>query len=289
MSFISPLHLLDPASPEFNPRNCRSINDLVRFAHEKGMAEMFSLVGRQGRGLARARRLATELPLVMYVLDLEGGLDRQAQGARTIEPQFITSEPMRACWEGLSHPDVVWRQGLLHLDWEELDRVSAGLVSLKGARLASYAIISQDYLHLVLRFGYHFAVLDTLCSDNPEANYIAFRFKGGGGDFEHRLWRVTLIKTVLEWAGFTVKTRGDLLDARFDRQEARHILPRLTLLGLLQGKTCLLDMALAGEEQALTFAADFQKRYASYVGNLKNPGSSLCRRTAFNGHKNATS
>ena len=79
------------------------------------------------------------------------------------------------------------------------------------------------------------------------------------------MWRVTLIKTVLEWAGFTVKTRGDLLDARFDRQEARYLLPRLTLLGLLQGQTCLLDVALAGEEQALTFAANFQKRYASYV------------------------
>ena len=265
MSFISPLHLLDPASPEFTPQSCRSMNDLVRFAHEKGMAEMFSLVGRSGRGLARARRLATELPLVMYVLDLEGGLDSQAQAARTIEPQFITSEPMRACWAGLSHPDVVWRQGLLHLDWEELDRVSAGILSLKSARLASYAILSQNYLHLVLRFGYHFALLDTLCSDNPEANYIALRFKGGGGGFDQRLWRVQLVRLVLEWAGFTVKTRGDLLDARFDRQEARHLLPRLTLLGILQGKTCLLDIALASEEQALRFAADFQERYASYV------------------------
>jgi len=74
-----------------------------------------------------------------------------------------------------------------------------------------------------------------------------------------------LIKTVLAWAGFTVKTRGDLLDARFDRQEARHLLPRLTLLGILQGKTCLLDVALAGEEQALRFAADFQERYAGYI------------------------
>jgi pyruvate,water dikinase len=265
MSFISPLHLLDPESPEFTPQNCRSVNDLVRFAHEKGMAEMFSLVGRSGRGLARARRLDTELPLVMYILDLEGGLATQAQEAKTIEPQFITSEPMRACWAGLSHPDVVWRQGLLHVDWEELDRTSASLVSLKSARLASYAILSQDYLHLVLRFGYHFAVLDTLCSDNPEANYIAFRFKGGGGDFEQRLWRVQLIKTVLEWAGFTVKTRGDLLDARFDRHVARHLLPRLTLLGILQGKTCLLDVALAGEEEALSFAADFQERYARYI------------------------
>ncbi len=265
MRFISPLNLLDPASPEFTSRNCRSFNDLVRFAHEKGMAEMFSLVGRQGRGLARARRLDTELPLVMYVLDLEGGLDREAQDSKTIAPPNITSEPMRACWAGLSHPDVVWRQGLLHVDWEELDRISAGLVSFKSARLASYAIISQDYLHLILRFGYHFAVLDTLCGADPEANYLAFRFKGGGGDYQQRLWRVKLIKLVLEWAGFTVKTRGDLLDARFDRQPASRLLPRLTLLGILQGQTCLLDMALSGEEQVLQFVTNFQESYASYV------------------------
>ncbi|MBM4284078.1 MAG: pyruvate kinase [Deltaproteobacteria bacterium] len=265
MRFISPLHLLDPASPEFTPRNCRSLNDLVRFAHEKGMAEMFSLVGRQGRGLAKARRLETELPLVMYVLDLDGGLDQQSRKARTIAPQFITSEPMRACWAGLSHPDVVWRQGLLHLDWEELDRISAGLMSLKSARLASYAILAQDYLHLVLRFGYHFAVLDTLCSDNPEANYLAFRFKGGGGNFPQRLRRVQLIQMVLEWAGFTVKTRGDLLDARLARQAAGLLLPRLTLLGILQGQTCLLDISLTGEEQVSQFVRDFQERYAGYV------------------------
>jgi len=267
MSFISPLNLLDPASPEFNPKSCRSLNDLVRFAHEKGMAEMFSLVGRSGRGLAQARRLATDLPLVMYVLDLGGGLSPEAKEGKTIEPRLIVCEPLQAWWEGLSHPEVVWHKGLIHLDWEELDRVSAGLVNLRGKALASYAIVSESYLHLTLRFGYHFAVLDTLCSEEAEANYIAFRFKGGGGDFEQRLWRVLLVKAVLEWAGFTVKTRGDLLDARLERLDARHLLPRLTLLGLLHGKISLLDMALTSEDHAVSLAQDFQERYAKYVQN----------------------
>jgi len=267
MEFISPLNLTDPDSPDFAPQGCRSFHDLVRFVHEKGMAEMFSLVGRQGRGLAQARRLDSDLPLVMYVLDLEGGISPMAGSGKGVQPQFIISEPMQACWRGLSHPDVTWDKRLLHIDWEELDRVSAGLINLRSAALASYAIISKDYLHLVLRFGYHFAVLDTLASSDAEANYITFRFKGGGGAFENRLQRIELIKLILKWAGFTVHTRGDLLDARFQRREARQILSRLTLLGLLQGKTRLLDMALSSPEQVLQLAAAFRERYREYVAD----------------------
>jgi pyruvate,water dikinase len=265
MELVSPLHLLDSASPDFAPENCASVHDFVRFAHEKGMAEMFSLVGRGGRGLARARQLATDLPLTMYILDLEGGVSPEAAEQKTIEPQFITSPLMRACWEGLTHPEVLWRKGLVYLDWEEVDRVSAGILSFKSALLASYAVVAREYLHLVLRFGYHFAVLDALGGENPEANYIAFRFKGGGGNYENRLLRVELIKSILEWAGFTVKTRGDLLDARFDHRPDDQILARLTLLGILQGKTQLLDMALTGPDQVREMVDSFQASFGKYV------------------------
>jgi pyruvate,water dikinase len=272
MELVSPLHLLDPVSPDFSPENCTSMHDLVRFAHEKGMAEMFSLVGRGDRGLARARQLATNLPLTMYVLDLEGGVAPEATDKKTIDPQFITSLLMRACWEGLTHPEVTWHKGLVYLDWGEVDRVSAGIMSLKSALLASYAVVARDYLHLVLRFGYHFAVLDALGGENPEANYIAFRFKGGGGNYENRLRRVELIKLILEWAGFMVKTRGDLLDARFDRRPAELTLARLTLLGILQGKTLLLDMALDSEYQVQEMVDAFKASFGKYVAAAESSG-----------------
>ncbi|MFZ5452480.1 MAG: PEP/pyruvate-binding domain-containing protein [Thermodesulfobacteriota bacterium] len=265
MELVSPLHLLDPASPDFSPEKCASMHDLVRFAHEQGMAEMFSLVGRGGRGLARARELATDLPLTLYILDLEGGVAPEAAEQKTIEPRFIASPLMRACWEGLTHAEVNWHKGLAYLDWERLDRISAGIMSLKSVALASYAVIGQDYLHLVLRFGYHFAVLDSLAGENPEANYIAFRFKGGGGSYENRLLRVEFIKTILEWAGFIVKTRGDLIDARCDRRPATQILARLTLLGILHGKTQLLDMALADEGQVQELVQTFKVNFGRYL------------------------
>jgi len=265
MEYVSPLHLTDASSPAFSPRDCRSLHDLVRFSHEKGMLEMFSLTGRHGRGLARARLIDTDLPLVMYVLDLGGGISPEAGPGKTVSPRHIISEPMRACWDGLTHPGVVWRKGLLHIDWEELDRISSGLMSLRSPALASYAIVSKDYNHLILRFGYHFAIIDALCGDDPEANYITFRFKGGGGNYENRLRRIELIRIILEWAGFSVNTHGDLLDAGFHRREARLILSRLTLMGLLQGKTMLLDMALNNHEQVILQAKDFMRRYQEYV------------------------
>jgi pyruvate,water dikinase len=265
MQLVSPLHLTDPASADFAPQGCRSLHDFVRFVHEKATAEMFSLVGRSGRGLARARRLQSNLPLVMYVLDLEDGIAPEAGASKTVDPRFITCKAMQAFWEGLNHPDVVWQDGLRYMDWEEFDRLSAGIITARSRALASYVILSRNYLHLMLRLGYHFAILDAFCADDPETNYVAFRFKGGGGNFENRMLRLQYIKIILEWAGFAVQSRGDLLDARYERQEAGLILSRLTLLGLLQGKTCLLDISLTSPDQVISLGELFKKQYQHYV------------------------
>ena len=261
LNVISPLHLLDPQSPTFAPAQCRSFHDLIRFCHEMGMAEMFSLGGRRGQGLGRARPLATDLPLTIYVLELEPCITPSAGRDKSVRVQQIQCQPFQACWQGLTHPDVVWHRGLQYLDWERLDQISAGLMRLKSAGLASYALLAPDYLHLLLRFGYHLAVLDTLCGDRVEANYIAFRFKGGGGHYDNRLRRLRFIAAILLWAGFQVHTQGDLLEARFDRQPAATILARLKLWGLLQGKCQLLDMALADEADVAALVTSFQDRY----------------------------
>ena len=97
-----------------------------------------------------------------------------------------------------------------------------------------------------------------MAAPTPEANYINFRFKGGGGNYENRLLRVRLIERISSWAGFTVATRGDLLDAGFQRRPLAEILGRLTLLGILQGKCRLLDMALTEGAQIDEMVESFQ-------------------------------
>jgi len=273
MELVSPLTFTDPESPRFTPRFCRSVHDFVRFCHEKGMAEMFSLVSG-GRGMANARRLRTGLPMDFYLLDVEpggGGLRRdigrdigpQAVQTGDVEPADLTSAPMLALWQGLTHRDVAWAKGLRHLDWQAFDRVSAGVGVLGSKSLASYAVLSADYLHAMVRFGYHFAVVDALCSEHDEANYVALRFKGGGADFERRLLRLAFISEVLGRASFVSGTRGDLLDTRYSRQDARKCLQRIELIGILLGQTRLLDMAMADEAQVERMVEDFWKRYGS--------------------------
>lgn len=245
------LALTDPDSPDFTPEGCKSLHDVVRFCHEKGVAEMFSLVGKGGRGLASSRKLKTELPLVMYVLDLEDGLFAAARSKDEVVPEDIKSQPMWAFWWGLADPEVGWG-GMTHVDWEEMDRISAGIFSKDSRLLASYAVISADYLHCMLRFGYHFSILDSVCGSETNANYIHFRFKGGGGSFEQRLLRLDFLTGVLGRLGFEHTVKGDMLDARYQRKPEGDVQKRLAALGYLTAVTRLMDMGLKDASQVET-------------------------------------
>jgi len=261
------LNLTDPQAENFTPEGCRSMHDVVRFCHEKSVGEMFSLVDKKGRGMGAARRLKTQLPLVMYLLDLGEGLFPTAAEGKLVDAADIKSRPMWALWYGLSDSRVKWPNTLTHMDWEEFDKVSAGIFSFDSKLLASYGLISEDYLHLMIRFGYHFSVVDSICGPDEGANYINFRFKGGGAGFDQRLLRLLFIRRVLERYGFETTTRGDMLDAKAGRigeNETRRLLARL---GYLMAVTRLMDMRMDDEEQVEAeverFMAEAENRDAS--------------------------
>ena len=193
------------------------MHDVVRFCHEKSVAEMFSLVDKKGRGMGSSKRLKTHLPLVMYLLDLGDGFFPNAADGKLVEAADIKSRPMWALWYGLSDARVQWPNTLTHMDWEEFDKMAGGIFSFDSKLLASYGLISEDYLHLMIRFGYHFSVVDTMCGSDEGANYINFRFKGGGAGFDQRLLRLDFIRRVLDSYGFETSTRGDMIDAKVAR------------------------------------------------------------------------
>ncbi len=269
------LRLTDPEAPDFAPEGCASLHDLVRFCHENAVAEMVGLAGqdteadRPGRGLGKAKRLRSGLPLALYLLDLGGGFAPPAGStakygaeggpshAGSVLPEQIASVPMQALWQGLANSGEVWQDTGFSCDWQEFDRISAGIFRKDSRLLASYALLSADYLHLLVRFGYHFAVLDSLCGERAEANYIGFRFKGGGGLPEQRRLRIVFIARVLTGCGFTVRVRGDMLDARLPRAEEGAVRRALVMLGRLLVRTQRLDLGLTCEAQAERLAGDF--------------------------------
>ncbi len=258
VSFISPLRLLDPQAPNFVPEECQSLHDIIRFLHEKAVSEMFSLGDKWGRAAKGARRLVSNLPLSLFVVDVGGGLSEEAKNKNEIVMEEVISIPLRALWQGLTHPSVKWSE-ISHFDWKEFDNIAlAGGVSKKSSKsLATYAVISRDYLNLSVKFGYHFVIVDTICGENPQQNYISFRFAGGGGLPHQRGLRLLFLSEILNRLGFKVVTKGDLLDAQFQGHAQSATEKRLAELGRLIGATRLLDMYLKSEEDVRAFIDDF--------------------------------
>jgi pyruvate,water dikinase len=259
LDYITPLHLLDPSAPEFRPQSCRSLHDIIRYCHEKAVQIMFGLGGISGNTATHCRKLATDLPLDIYLLDVGGAFAGNQSDA--ISPQTLHAAPFLALWQGLSHPGVDWHNHL-HFDWKGFsDMTMSGGVSLGVSKeFASYAVVSPDYLNLNMRFGFHFALLDCLCGAASRANYCQLRFAGGGGDYQGKVVRITLLQRILERLDFEVRIRGDLLDARLMGLPAMALTVVLIQVGRLLGVTKLLDMTLRTEDVDSFVEQFFQER-----------------------------
>jgi len=256
--FVSPLKLVDPTSKSFKPEACRSLHDIIRFSHEKAVQEMFSMGDRKGGRKKGAKKLLSKIPMLFYVLDVGGGIDQNLTGEKGVRMEAIISAPMKAVFSGLTHPDIHWSE-FTHFDWEEYDKIvmSGGIISAESARFGSYAVLSNDYLNLNLRFGYHFVILDTICGDKIDENYILFRFSGGGGDAYGKSLRAGFIGGVLERLGFMVDIKGDLVDGQFKEGNHKVICEKLDMVGRLLGATRLMDMYLKDASLVESFVDDF--------------------------------
>lgn len=250
LPFLAALHLRDPNADDFSIQGCKSLHDIVRFGHESGVREMFSLVGRRGLNRFGAKRLESGLPLVLHVLDVGQGLIPEARGAKVVRVDQIQSRPLLGLWAGLSAPAVQWDPNILHYDWDAYYKSTSTFTAVeKSTQFSSYAILARDYVHAMLRFGYHFAVVDAVVCTNVEHNYLQFSFKGGGGNDVQRQHRLQIIASILEHFDFRSRLRADMLEAWFERQDQDACNKNLQVLGFVLGKTVLLDMRLENPQE----------------------------------------
>ncbi len=258
INFVSPLRLTDPQAPSFVAEGVRSLHDIIRFSHEKAVQEMFHMGEKRVRKVGGSRKLISQIPMIFYVFDVGGGLKEDLTDKQTVTINEVESVPMMEVFRGLSHPDIQWSD-FTHFNWEEYDRIvmSGGIISPESAMLASYAIISRNYLNLNLRFGYHFVILDSICQENAEDNYIMFRFSGGGTKFENRALRADFLTRVLERLGFDVDKKGDLVDGQLGHEDEKAIRQKLDIIGRLLGATRLMDMYLKDHTMVERFVEEF--------------------------------
>jgi pyruvate,water dikinase len=132
-------------------------------------------------------------------------------------------------------------------------------MSLDSKALASYVLVSPVYLNLNMRFGYHFAMVDVMCTPRSGSNHILFRYKGGGADYENRRRRVEFLGQVLAAHGFEVSITGDLIDAGLKRPPRKTLLEKMEIVGALLGSTRMLDMSFSDDGAITAFTNRFMK------------------------------
>jgi pyruvate,water dikinase len=250
---VATLTLTDPDAPEFSAAGCRSLHDILHFAHDRAVA---ALAGLRGTDLAAepARRLTLPVPLDLRLLDIGGAL---APGGTDLAA--VRSRPLAAFLAGLLTPGM-WDAAPARLGLG--DMLGAMTKPLPDAT-GNLAIAARNYCNVSLRLGWHFTVVDAYLDRNPEKNAVYFRFAGGMAGSGARRARAAFLHMVLARLGFKVETAGDLVVARRKLLEAGEAEDALRLLGALCAFARQRDTGLAGEDDALALAGAFRAALAA--------------------------
>lgn len=283
LRFISPLKLVNPDDPQFSAQNCRSFHDIIHFCHEMAVDELAHFQERRP-GLSGIRTTRLHLPAQMDInlLDIGGGMPDGA--VQQSGPADILSEPFAVFLDGLLHPQATGEE-LPTLGLRDIisaiprtSRLSSVSAELSGNNLA---IISQEYMNLSLRLGYHFSVIDAHLASDRHRNYIYFRFIGGLADQTRRARRALFISDVLGAMDFKVFWKGDLVVGRMKFEEKNVLRSALFVLGALTTYSRQRDTSLYSDELgrelfdrfADTFLLPFSKTSATHR-SLRNVAES---------------
>ena len=153
--------------------------------------------------------------------------------------------------------------------------MSQTMLGRRGRRPAgsfNYALAARDYLNLNARVEFHFAMLDAICGRDTHANYIRFRFKGGGAGLERGHRRVLFLQHVLEKNGFYTTVIEDLITASLVGASKEIVHERLIMIGRLLGFSRFLDGSMGEDDTPLRLAEEFLAGNYSTRGTENSSG-----------------
>uniref|UniRef100_I2PYK5 Phosphoenolpyruvate synthase/pyruvate phosphate dikinase n=1 Tax=Desulfovibrio sp. U5L TaxID=596152 RepID=I2PYK5_9BACT len=244
---IAALTLTDPDSPDFTPAGCRTLHDILHFAHDRAVAVLTDL-RQAGVSERPATPLALPVPLDLKVLDIGGGLVPGAAGLASVR-----SRPLAALLSGLTAPGM-WDTTPARVGLGDILGAMGKALPAGGGNLA---IAARSYCNVSLRLGYHFTVVDAYLGQNPEKNTIYFRFVGGMAGPAGREARAAFLQRILSRYDFKVEVSGDLVVARLKFIEPETGGEALRLVGRLCAFARQRDTGLTGPADAAALEQAF--------------------------------
>jgi len=270
LKLIEPLNLFDPEANDFTPQGCRTLHDITRFVHEKAVEILVDIPNTSVSGEAcTGGRLVLPVPMDLVVLDIGGGLDAECSGGlhglklrKSIMPEQVKSETLHAFIDGVTL-EGVWQSTPVSVDFSSFMSSMTRTFStdVAGARRVgqNLAVISDHYLHLSLRLGYHFTMIDCYQSEDGTRNSVQFRFAGGVTGATRRSRRARFLARVLKDYDFSVTIKDDLVVARAKGKMAQDLGRLMRLLGLLVAYTRQLDVSMVNEARIQEHCEEFER------------------------------
>ncbi|MHB9075052.1 MAG: PEP/pyruvate-binding domain-containing protein [Desulfobaccales bacterium] len=256
LKHIIPLNLLDPRAENFRPEACRTYHDITRFGHEKAMEELFQVSATRMEEDG-ARRLVSSIPVELNIIDLGGGLAPEAADLVKVRPEDLRSRPMLAYWRGVAAvgwtgPKPVDLAGFMSVVMSTATNTNIQ----ERLHEKNFAIITNDYMNLSNRLGFHFATIEAFLGA-PGESYVSFTFYGGGAELPRRMRRVRFLTRILEDLDFRVEPKEDSITARIDGYDADILERKLEVLGRLMMVAKQLDMVMLSEDAVEQHYRDF--------------------------------
>jgi pyruvate,water dikinase len=259
LRYITPLNLIDPLLDNFTPEGCQTFHDIIRFIHEKAIAELVD-VDRYKEALRDviAVKLDIQLPTGIFIIDIGGGLSLKEGHKNKATFDEINSIPFKAIIGGMMHPGV-WHSQAVSMKINDFMSSMLKMPDVSSMRYLgeNVAVVSREYVNLSLRFGYHFNMIDCYCSENVRDNHVYFRFVGGATDLSKRSRRTELLAAILKEYNMRINSKGDLIIARTDNISRSEMEVLLDQLGRLIAYSRQLDALLDDDTIVQHYVGNF--------------------------------
>ena len=247
-----PLNLLDPESPQFAPEHCQTLHDITRFCHETSVQLMFDDGSDVNQRMGK--QLKAGVKLQYWIVDMGGGFRRHVAG-KVVDIADIASSPMLALWDGMvaipwAGPPAASASGFMTVMIESTMNPDLESTAPNAMSNKNFFIISDNYMILQARYGYHFCTVESLAGANNHENFVSFQFKGGAADRQRRRLRARMVADLLEQHGFRADVKDDSLFAVAENFSAAEILQKTRMIGYLLIHTRQVDMIMLEQERA---------------------------------------
>jgi pyruvate,water dikinase len=258
-------------APPLTPDGCRSLHDLLFYAAQARVREMFTLTLRAQVTPKDTVSLVTGRLIPILVIDGGGGLSKQGS---PVNFEAVSSIPFQT-----------FLGGMMSIPWPKARPLDVkGFISVIGVtattpqaedqlRKVSFALISRDYMNFSLCLGYHASTIEAFVGESLDDHYIRFHYQGGAAALERRLRRLQLIGGILSRLGFTVTLEADLLDGMAIGDPVPILLKKLEILGRLEVYTKQMDMVMSDDDLAHGYIKDFFEKHVNSGHTTPGPSS----------------